>query len=1184
MNLILGWMQKHVREQVHTQPDTQGLRKNQLEGNVSGRKTGALKSNCLRLCCEIINTDLCDDVSVNLFVQHPQERNGSRDKVDDKWDWEIPDNIIWITSIPEPRPGKCDPIQMEIAESRNGKMKKFIANKINKQHWRVTVPNLNSALFRKSPAKDEDKSDKESKRSSGFYDLQEAQLEYDKTRSLPNSVYVDTSSSEDDEDNYEDARAASDRSSNNLNKDTSDTDLYVDVESSQRVESTNLSVSNGKFEYDVPRISFKFFDKNKNATTPVEEEENADLYENDQPNYEPVNVLKVVKSEVKIVLSSPPLEDKEAVEETDVSREETPKTHPSEKFVSQTAIFVKSLEDIPVVIKSAGSDPNLVLHEHDDEDSSDGFYKVPRSLKKTHRLSQSLNDFDFEKLETVAKLQQSSNHSSIEHISASQVILQEDVDKTESSEQKTDSERMDYCKVRSRLPLRFKRPVLLKKPKKAVNTWNNFRTKFNNLMLEHAAQQRVGAFGDKDKVTINFEEMYKNSKTKCKNVLRNTGKIFNKGKKDSFEEEKSGSESAVKSNASSQGLKASDIKYILNTSDSSEVVENGVCEKADEDEDDDGKPTDDGTAKTTPTPDDDKKEDFDFTSIKTALKKKLFTSESEGQNGFEDVRRYVKQGGDFCKELSAILQERAEAETQYAKSLSKLSAKLSRACRDGVGGLNEAWKAVAQELEARAEGHRLMGMALLEETAKPLRSLTESQHRVRKQSETGVDKAARLLADWRATEAKGKKQSHACARENEKLQDAAVLDTTKYGKQTISKSTSLIHLAHIHGKQNSSDKENAKLEGKKRKAEDAVKKADIEYYTLCVRAERARLEWEAAVLRGVNTFQSLEEERLSNLKSVLTSYLHHSNDLGPRLIEATERIKGPITQAEPTKDITAFQNLRYSSQQVSEQLLPDFYCEHITLAMNRERRKQALVKLLHLIRQDIERERKSKNGLENLSKAIKQTPNFGTEDSQQTVTEKLYHMKSMLTYLEGARYKVQSALAELDSRPRAGHPLAPHITITRDKSGLQQSVLKVPQWLREEWFEQDRSPLSEKSLKSDKSDNSDPHINDVDDPEWPDRGAADGNSNQPDSDFDEFSSQCSSSGGNLCSTEESPVQPIATCRAIYPYTPNLPDELPLKPGDILSVYRQQDDGWWLGECSGSVGIFPATYVEIVKDC
>lgn len=105
----------------------------------------------------------------------------------------------------------------------------------------------------------------------------------------------------------------------------------------------------------------------------------------------------------------------------------------------------------------------------------------------------------------------------------------------------------------------------------------------------------------------------------------------------------------------------------------------------------------------------------------------------------------------------------------------------------------------------------------------------------------------------------------------------------------------------------------------------------------------------------------------------------------------------------------------------------------------------------------------------------------------------------MLTYLEAARYKIQNALAELDSRPRTGHPLAPHITITRDKSGLQQSVLKAPQWLRDEWCDTDKgSPISEKSMRSD---NSDPHNNDVGDHDWMDRGAADGNSNQPDSDF-----------------------------------------------------------------------------------
>lgn len=54
----------------------------------------------------------------------------------------------------------------------------------------------------------------------------------------------------------------------------------------------------------------------------------------------------------------------------------------------------------------------------------------------------------------------------------------------------------------------------------------------------------------------------------------------------------------------------------------------------------------------------------------------------------------------------------------------------------------------------------------------------------------------------------------------------------------------------------------------------------------------------------------------------------------------------------------------------------------------------------------------------------------------------------MLTYLEGTRFKLQSALLELDHKPRGSHPLAPHIQITRDRTGLQQSILKVPLWLK----------------------------------------------------------------------------------------------------------------------------------------
>lgn len=261
------------------------------------------------------------------------------------------------------------------------------------------------------------------------------------------------------------------------------------------------------------------------------------------------------------------------------------------------------------------------------------------------------------------------------------------------------------------------------------------------------------------------------------------------------------------------------------------------------------------------------------------------------------------------------------------------------------------------------------------------------------------------------------------------------------------------------------------MDNKRRKAEDLVKRADVEYYTLCIRAERARVEWEMSVLRGSSILQNHENQRLTCLKNYVADYLKFSNLMNPSLNQIVERLAPVVNACNVQKDLTVVKNIRRSSEGPSEQLLPDFYCEHTTLAMNRERRKhvrifshcpkatqanslvlQALVKLLQLVRTDLERERKSRNGLKELSNSMNTPEN-------QNIADKLYHVRnesmmskcvqlnnenftlqirSMLTYLEGARFKLQSALLELDHKPRGSHPLGPHIQITRDRTGLQQ--------------------------------------------------------------------------------------------------------------------------------------------------
>ncbi|XP_012064226.1 PREDICTED: uncharacterized protein LOC105627551 [Atta cephalotes] len=559
-----------------------------------------------------------------------------------------------------------------------------------------------------------------------------------------------------------------------------------------------------------------------------------------------------------------------------------------------------------------------------------------------------------------------------------------------------------------------------------------------------------------------------------------------------------------------------------------------------------------------------------------------YESDEGGQGGFEDVRRYVKQGGDFCKDLASILHERAELEATYAKGLTKLSSKLTKACAkdqggNSNGGVNEAWRCVGEEMEAAAEAHRLWGIALSEQLAKPLRvGVAETQGRSRKSIENSVDKASKSLQEWRGVAAKSKKQSFACARENERLQDLARLQTISQSQQSNNRSSTSSH--HV------TEKEASKLETRRRKAEDSSRRADTEFYTVSVRAERARLEYESTMKKGAKQMELLEEERLSALKDLANVYLTHLQALAPRLQQSADRLLTPVRSCNVSQDLEILKNLvrRMDNHDVTnaEQLLPDFYAEHVTLAMNRERRKQALVRVLHLIRQDLERERRGREGLETLHRAFVKTPAFAADESTQNVTDKLNHMRSMLLYLEAARYKVSGTLAEVEGSKRIKHPLSDHILVSRDKQGLQQSVLKIPSWAKNESFEvQDSDDELELHLTKDQ---------DGETRDWADRTAGDGNSeNPPDeddfSDFDEFSSHSEDNNNQIDSTEVPSVkiEHAEQCRAIYQYSANLNDELSLSPGDLITVHQKQPDGWWIGECRGRTGIFPATYVQVI---
>jgi len=88
----------------------------------------------------------------------------------------------------------------------------------------------------------------------------------------------------------------------------------------------------------------------------------------------------------------------------------------------------------------------------------------------------------------------------------------------------------------------------------------------------------------------------------------------------------------------------------------------------------------------------------------------------------------------------------------------------------------------------------------------------------------------------------------------------------------------------------------------------------------------------------------------------------------------------------------------------------------------------------------VEREARGKRGVENLARALHDTPTFGGEESQLDVTEKLHHLKAMVAFLEMTKVKLHNALAELEPNrvQKVDHPLFKYLEVKRRSHSIDR--------------------------------------------------------------------------------------------------------------------------------------------------
>ena len=49
---------------------------------------------------------------------------------------------------------------------------------------------------------------------------------------------------------------------------------------------------------------------------------------------------------------------------------------------------------------------------------------------------------------------------------------------------------------------------------------------------------------------------------------------------------------------------------------------------------------------------------------------------------------------------------------------------------------------------------------------------------------------------------------------------------------------------------------------------------------------------------------------------------------------------------------------------------------------------------------------------------------------------------------------------------------------------------------------------------------------------------------------------------------------------LYEYSAQLPDELSLRVGDVITKVERMEGGWWRGELAGKTGMFPDNFVKV----
>ncbi|KAM5265234.1 nostrin isoform 7-T7 [Hipposideros larvatus] len=329
---------------------------------------------------------------------------------------------------------------------------------------------------------------------------------------------------------------------------------------------------------------------------------------------------------------------------------------------------------------------------------------------------------------------------------------------------------------------------------------------------------------------------------------------------------------------------------------------------------------------------------------------------------YKNLKEFSQNGENFCKQVTSILQQRANLEFNYAKGLQKLAIKLTKALQSTKKNCTvSAWAWVSEGMKSAADLHQKLGKAIELEAIKPTDQVLSVHEKKRKSLDNEVEKTANLCINNWNQQMKAKKK---------------LMVSTK-------KHEALFHLVEST-KQTMTEREKQKLLNKLKKSTEKLAKEDENYYQKNIAGCSTRLKWENTLENCYQSILELEKERIQLLCNNLNQYTQHISVFGQTLTTCHAQIHCAISKIDVEKDIQALveETAISSTENKSEFLLTDYFEEDLNNAMNKERQESSIKSKLSRLQRDIEKTSRDREGLERMLKAYSNHSSFSDPESQ----------------------------------------------------------------------------------------------------------------------------------------------------------------------------------------------------------